>query len=198
MNDLTSHQNVPGGFVRIVGYVNSKGEVAHHLINGAVSYMEALRRSLEATASLSARNVIDNCPACGNDFGRETKVVKVNGEEIIVSGTPAFVVATEAIMSQRASWSKSLAGQSEVPDLYDTVAPGVQTKDGTYYIWGLTVSKEVVEAGEYKPVKSAALTLVKRYVVGLAPVSKFRRFRLDDNFSEIRYNNVTINNRRAA
>lgn len=194
MNDLTSHQNVPGGFVRIVGYVSSKGEVAHHLINGAVSYMEALRRSLEATASLSARNVIDNCPACGNDFGRETKVVKVNGEEIIVSGTPAFVVATEAIMSQRASWSKS-----DAPDLYDTVAPGVQTKDGTYYIWGLTVSKEVVEAGEYKPVKSAALTLVKRYVAGLAPVSKFRRFRLDDNFCEIRYNNVTINsNRRAA
>ncbi len=151
-----------GGFISLRGYVNREGEVAHHLINGAVSYERCLIRSLDAIKDLDAETIAAQCPAAGGDH----------------------VLAQRALDAVRASWSASLAKHQagEGTDSgYASIAPGLATREGeaALYVWGLAVNKEVVVPVAYRPVNSKPLTLVKRFIERDSAVSKFRRFKLE-------------------
>ncbi len=160
---ITSAASAPkGGFVHIRGYEAKKsGEVAHHTINGSVSWKDTLFRALEALTLVTAENVAKDCKACGGDVD----------------------LARKALNEVKASFQKSYNrlddGQGTTSN-YEYHAPGVATlpDDDTLYIWGLCVRKEVVTPGTYPKVNSRPKTIVKRYIEGLTPASKFRRFKL--------------------
>lgn len=157
------------GFVSIVGYTNAHGEVADHVIQPA-DYFRLLARSLATLANVTAAEVAQGCPAAAG----------------------AEALAQQALDEVRASWQRTLDGESRAPEVYDSVAPGIDRhpENGDYYVCGVAASKTVRVPGAYKPVKSKPLTLVKRYVEGLAPVSGFRRFRLQgsgENWEAIRW-----------
>ena len=171
-----------GGFVVIKGYANQHGEVADHLINGNCSYELALQKSLVAIAGMTPEFVEANCPACED---RD--------------------MAVRALVEVRTSWTEALrrltSGEGTTSN-YAYLAPGVatlETEPGVTYVWGVLVSKKVVVEGEYKPVKSRALTLVKAFVMRGTPCARFRRYRLETgSFESVAMAGHKIQGRRAA
>lgn len=164
------------GFVVVVGYTSAAGEVADHTLTPA-DYTRTVERSREAIADLTPERVAAECPPCRGDVE----------------------LAALALQEVRASWQRTLAGQSEAPEVYTAVAPGVSRHNGNgeFYVWGLAVhgGKRVAVPGAYRPVKHAAKTLVKRWIEGLAPVSRFRRFRLrqdGSNWTALRFQGLEI------
>ena len=151
-----------GGFIHIRSYTSkTSGEVAHHTINGSVSWENTLFRSLEALALVKVEDIASGCKACGGDID----------------------LAKKALSEVKASYRKSYDRiQNDEPSTanYDYLGPGIATlpNDDTFYIWGLCMSKEVVTPGTYKKRNSADKTLVKQYIQRLTPASKFRRFKL--------------------
>ena len=162
-----------GGFVHIRNYTaKTSGEVAHHTINGSVSWEATLLRSLEALSEVTAQDVADNCSDCEGDLA----------------------LAKKALDEVRASYQKSydkIVNDEGSDSNYEYLAPGVATlpNDDTLFIWGLCMRKEVVTPGEYKKVNSRPKTLVKKYIQRLTPASKFRRYKL----TEGTYEYVSIN-----
>ena len=154
-------QSTKGGFVHIRNYLSkTSGEIAHHTINGRVSYKDTLSRALEILSKLDDKTVNDECSACID-----------------------LTMAKTALKEQRDSFEKSwqkLEDDQGTTSNYEYLAPGVATlpNDDTLYIWGLGVSKDVVAPGSYPVRKSAAKTLVKKWIRDLTPVAKFRRFQL--------------------
>jgi hypothetical protein len=163
--------NPAGGFISITGYTSKAGEVADHLINGTCSWAAALQRSLDAIANLTADSVAVDAPPAGGDV----------------------VLAQRALDEVRASWTAALArieaDASASP--YTSIAPGVDLLDsepGAVYLWGLAVGKRVTVTGEYKPVNSKPLTLVKRWIEAKTSASHFRRFKLtSDSFERLAF-----------
>lgn len=55
----------------------------------------------------------------------------------------------------------------------------INTNDNTVQLFGLLQSKVTIEEGVYKEVKSAPLTIAKKKIQKMLPISKFREFALD-------------------
>lgn len=164
-----------GGFVHIRNYTaKTSGEVAHHTINGRVSYKDTLSRALEILSKLDPNTVNEECPDCDS-----------------------LDTATKALKEQTASFQKSwqnLEDDKGTTSNYEYLAPGVATlpNNDTLYIWGLGVSKDVVTPGVYPSRKSSSKTLVKKWLRNLTPTAKFRRFQLAPGT----YDYVSINGKR--
>jgi hypothetical protein len=62
--------------------------------------------------------------------------------------------------------------------VYPVGLPGIRVhkETGEVYVNGLTEGKVVIEAGEYKVVKSRPLTLAKKEIEKMIPGSRFRQF----------------------
>jgi len=168
-------QSTKGGFVHIRNYVSkTSGEVAHHTINGRVSYKDTLSRALEILSKLDEKTISAECSDCID-----------------------LDMAKDALKEQRDSFQKSwqkLEDDQGTTSNYEYLAPGVATlpNDDTLYIWGLGMSKDVVTPGSYPARKSRAKTLVKKWIRDLTPVAKFRRFQLTPGT----YDYVSINGER--
>ena len=165
-----------GGFVHIRNYVAKKsGEVAHHTINGSVSWENTLFRALEALSSVEVATIAKDCKACDGDEDLARKAL------------------AEVKDSFRKQYQRLQDGQGTTSN-YEYLAPGVATlpDDDTLYIWGLSVGKEIVTPGTYKEVNSRPKTLVKRFIERLTPACKFRRFKLTPGT----YDYVSVNGQR--
>jgi hypothetical protein len=160
---ITSASSAPkGGFIHIHNYESKKsGEIAHHTINGSVSWKNTLFRALETLALVSVESIAADCKACGGDID----------------------LARKALNEVKTSFQKSydrLENDQGTTSNYDYLAPGVATlpDEDSLYVWGLCMHKEVVSPGVFKNVNSRPKTLVKRWIERLTPASKFRRFKL--------------------
>jgi hypothetical protein len=94
------------------------------------------------------------------------------------------VIEERAQRELLAGFESSLARTDEEvrDDGYMTVGDGIRVKrdSGEVYVSGLVQKKTVIEPGEYKEVKSSALTIVKGRMRRGLPVGKWRQFRIGE------------------
>lgn len=143
----------------ISGYSNANGEIANYSIVFNVSYENALKKSIEII----------------NNYNAESNLQKTAKAEVLKS------------------LNKSLTNLESVGDGYDKVVSkgklikGIKfhRSSAAYHIYGFVVHKKVLLPATYKDVKSSDLTIEKRKLMKLCPVSKYRQFKLSNSFEKI-------------
>jgi hypothetical protein len=172
-------------FVSIRNYHADNGEVANHVVNMNISVMNAKKGDNSTLHSVT-----------------DTKLSEIaKGREI------ALDVFNMALSQLVASSDKNLAPKVEdrnrrsqaTTNSYIHLSPSIKilkedTKDGKgfrgdIHLFGLAVSKVVIEEGEYKQVKSADKTIAKRIITKELALrsGKFRTYKFR------RMGNVVIN-----
>jgi hypothetical protein len=146
-------------FMTISGYSNANGEIANYSIVFNISYENALKRSIAIMESYNAKSDLQKIA--------KTQILK--------------------------SFNKSLSNLESVGDGYDKVVSKGKLVKGikfhrssaAYHIYGFVVHKKVLLPATYKDVNSSDLTIEKRKLMKLCPVSKYRQFKLSNSFEKI-------------
>jgi hypothetical protein len=158
-------------------YENKQGEVSKRIVNGGVSYANAVKKDIEKL----------------NKAKRKKGKGYVKGEGYTQADwTLAIESKLESLKSPDTTRSN---GQK---DAYVNITTNgiIRWNVATQkiYIFAQSVSKSVTQEGEYKEVKSKPLTLAKRSVekhLGLS-TSKFRLFVLDGLRGDLKLNGDTV------
>jgi hypothetical protein len=167
MNKLIeSLKKIKGASFASFTYQNSHGEIARHNVILGISYQTCLERSVKQLLALRRRNASkwdtttsEACKALLASFAKSLTA--------IASGT------------QNEDYTKA--------ENYVTI-PGIRgltmnLNDCQLHLFGLSRSKTVIVAGEYKEVNSKPLTLAKNALRRKLSIGKFREFTLStDNF----------------
>lgn len=152
-------------FASLVYRSKESGELARHVILIGFSYHNAVQKSRDELANMIAMNTFK---------GIQLEAAK----EVLASLEKTL--AAHAQGEQNDDYTKK--------DVYDTVAlDGVEVSgirynknDGSFKLFGLSVSKTVLENGVFKDVKSKPLTIAKNEIRRLLPVSKFREYAIEE------------------
>ena len=154
-------------FVSIRNYTNKQGETSNNLINVGASYERAKQKDIE---------LLENLNASEHTFKSTPDLI----EEARVELIKAFLKPDE----NRSQGQK---------DAYTNIVSGVKVHNetGVLYVYGYRENKTVLKAGEYKEVKSAALTIAKNELRKLLRTGKFTQYALELG-NEIRCNGETL------
>jgi len=151
-NFFDKFSNLNGAsFIGITNYESVKsGEIAHYTVNVNIGIETAKKKDLQTLQSVTDTDV--NNMVKQTNFDVET--VKLALSEMIASAEKNL----SANLNER---SKQSQGQT---DAYVPVAKGVKLHKETMqlHIFGMVQNKNLVQAGEYKQVKSADKTLAKK------------------------------------
>jgi hypothetical protein len=142
-------------FVSIRNYTNKSGETSNNLINVGASYERAKQNDIA---------FLENLDATAHEFK--------SAPDLIESARIALI---EAFLKPDQNRSK---GQT---DAYTHIVPGVKVHNetGLLYVYGYREQKTVLIKGEYKTVKSAALTIAKNELRKLLKTGKFTQYSLE-------------------
>jgi len=147
-------------FVRINNYTSDKtGETSNYTINLGVKYENA--KEADSIFLLDTENMKKV------DFGS--------------FGTVAALAWNEMLESRLAPSEKTQNQSAGQTDAYITLCPNVRLHiaEQRIFIYGFVVSKEVIQAGTYKPVKSSDKTLAKKKIEKHLKATQFRQFAFD-------------------
>tara|TARA_R110000824_G_scaffold6082_1_gene28004 strand:+ start:175 stop:810 length:636 start_codon:yes stop_codon:yes gene_type:complete len=169
-NAIKTAAEIPGGFLIIEGYRNSKGEIARHTINANPSYSTFMDRKQTAlSAWLLALPRIDTTAIAGRyaiTLSGATKADRARFD----SEAAYFAAVTVEVSTSIAAKIARLKGDVNAPVNptvladYDLLAPGVKRHigDGSLHVSGLFVGKIVTTEG--KRVNSREKTILKRAI----------------------------------
>jgi hypothetical protein len=154
-------------FVSIRNYTNKQGETSNNLINVGASYAKAKQKDIE---------FLENLKASEHTFKSTPELIETARVELI----KAFLNPDE----------NRSQGQT---DAYTNIVPGVKVHNetGVLYVYGYREQKTILKAGEYKEVKSAALTIAKNELRKLLRTGKFTQYALEIG-NEIKANGETL------
>ncbi len=151
MIEILSNIRPDSTFLSLKRYRNANNEIADYQIIFHASYEKAIKRSIVFLEGYVAEGDIEN----------------------------------QAKSELLASFQKTLnKNEDEVSGVYDRVyvegkpikGVKVHKETGTAYIFGMLHNKFVYQAGIYKPVNKANLTIAKDKLRKMVPVSRFRQF----------------------
>lgn len=152
MIQILSNIRPDSTFLSLKKYRNANNEVADYQIIFHASYENAIKRSISFLEGYQVDGDIEN------------------------------QAKSELLASFHATLSK---GEDEVAGVYERVfgdngkpikGVKVHKENGTAYIFGMLHNKFVYQAGIYKPVNKANLTMAKDRLRKMVPVSRFRQF----------------------
>jgi hypothetical protein len=140
-------------FVAIKGYTNAYGEVSNNLVNVGASLTNAKAKDIETLQGLDVTT-----------FGEDTLLLEKARVELI----NAFIKPNE----------NRSQGQIEA---YTIVAKGIKVhnESGDIHIFGLRVSKSIIEQGVYPIVNSKPLTLAKNTLRRELKSNKFTQYKIN-------------------
>jgi hypothetical protein len=151
-------------FVSVVYTAKGTGEKARHLLHLNVHYGRVVARDL---------NVLN----------------------ATITETPLEAQAKTELIDSLKSTLEGYNPNYTKHGYYEQLVPNrpVFFHQNTLYIKGFSVDKKVIEAGVYKEVKSAPLTLAKNRLRKLLKVNKFREFILDlDRIETVKINGKVL------
>jgi hypothetical protein len=157
-------------FASILYTAKASGEVARHTVNLGFSYHNSVENSLA-----ELREMMPQLSGIEFDAAKELET------------SFAKTLAAHAVGEQNSDYTKK--GQ------YHEICKGLNVNllDGSFQLFGLTVSKDVVTPGTHRVVKSAPLTVAKDKLRKSLPVGKFREFALDaGTVQSVRANGETL------
>ena len=189
-----------GGFMRIHDFKSKTGfgEVQNTTYQKGINYSEAVKRSLEmldaieADADFSAtvtRGIWMDANGNENPTSRQSKAYPTSKTVTEIYGKGDGVM-TEALAKVR----KSLTAPARPSKEYEKLGNGVyQDEGGTLFVRDLRViQKTVVVKGEYPFKASGAVTTLSDAIKRDMPVSKYRMFRMDAEFSKITLGGIEV------
>jgi hypothetical protein len=142
-------------FLSLKNYLNSSNELANHLINIGISYKNSVAKDI---VFLETMNLAD------------------------YTFKSSLVIIEQARLELIAAFTKPNENRSNgQKDAYIHIneACKVHVESGKLYIYGYSVSKQVIKEGEYKVVKSSELTIAKNELRKLLKTGKFKQFSLE-------------------
>jgi hypothetical protein len=144
-------------FLSISNYTNNNGEIANHLINLGASLKKAKEKDLVFLQNLDVKNI-------EYGFKSEISILEDARLELI-----------ESIINPNENRRN---GQI---DAYTHIAPNlkVHNETGKLYIFGLRVSKNVIQKGEYPVKKSRPLTIAKNEISKNLKQSNFTNYAIE-------------------
>ena len=142
-------------FLSIKNYTNKQGAVTNYLINVGVNFDRAKQKDIETLQSLNTNQ---------HDFKSPMHLIEDARHELIA----AF---------KKPDIARSLAQKDAYTIIFDGVK--VHNETGKLYIYGYRVNKTVLVEGEYKTVKSSALTIAKNELRKLLKTGKFTQFAVE-------------------
>ena len=142
-------------FVAINNYTNSSNEISNNLVNIGASYEKAKQADIE---------FLENMDFSAYEFKSELSVLREAKAELIA----AFIKPNE----NRSNGQK---------DAYTPICSGIKVHNetGVLYVYGYRQNKVVLQTGEYKSVKSSALTIAKNELRKLLKTGKFTQYSLE-------------------
>jgi len=157
------------GFLSISNYENKQGEISNYLINLGASYENAKQKDIEYLKNL-------NPTSLEKEFKSEYTTLET-----------ARVSLLESFINPNENRSN---GQINA---FTHICTGlkVHNETGLLYIFGLKVSKTVIQKGIYKEVKSSALTIAKNELRKQLKTGQFVQFSLEIG-NTIKISNETL------
>ncbi len=154
-------------FVSIRNYTNTSGETSNNLINVGMSYANAKKKDIETLENLNVKE---------HSFKSTPENIEVARLELIA----AFIAPDKA------------RSEGQI-NAFTVITNGVKVHNetGQIYVYGYREKKEVLQAGEYKVVKSSDLTIAKNELRKLLRTGKFTSFALEMG-NTIRANGDTL------
>lgn len=157
-------------FVGVKHYENSKEEISNQTFLVGINYGKLLENDLKTLKAFDIKPLIAK-----------------HGKEIVTKAYTELLnslikrTATEfekAIL--RASGDSTINRSDAQSEAYENVAKGLKTKDGSLFIYGLCIRKEVLAEGNYPSVNSSLKTIVKNTIKKDAELkeTKFKQFKL--------------------
>lgn len=162
-------------FINLYRYANEAGEVASHLVNFGMKYVEAKMADLQSLRSLNVNDI--------------AWAVEKWGYEAVETQRLALVAAFEKDLNpDKSKRSNRSIGQS---DAYETIAPGVSINwnTGELYLYSYRLKKKVFVEGTYEEKEDTRResTKIKDAIRNHIKLEskKFKRFRFD-RMNEVR------------
>ena len=160
-------------FVSIKEYSNKHGEIANHSIAFHIDYLSVLKKSQQIVLKTKT-------------FGTIKERAK---EEILLSLRERIDVYTKTPLEKQDD------PYFHFQDTKGKFIKGIKQhkENGSLYMFGLLLNKQVLIPGDYKEVNSSELTIEKRNLLSITPVSKFRQYFLfPKQFKEIKIENMVL------
>ena len=155
----------PGAtFMSVKGYTNNYDEVSNFGLVFHVNYMNAVRKAVEAWSFHNA----------------STKIEQQAKDELIESYLQT--------LSGHNPNARSAHAYSAIVDGKLKTVQGVKfhDKESAVHLWGFLLNKKILSGGSYPTVTSSPLTIAKKSLMRLTPLSRFRQFKLvEGRFSSI-------------
>jgi hypothetical protein len=155
------------GFVTIMEYLNSKGELANHKVNLGFNYANAKLADIETLKAVDVTTLAQTVEQGGNVHQIDSVILEKARTALI----NAFIKPNKA------------RSEGQI-NAYTNVSNGVRVhnESGDVYVYALANSKEVIVEGDYSKEDdkvSRALTLAKDILRKGLMTSKFRNFHLE-------------------
>jgi len=161
LNNLRSY-----GFIVIKGYESQNGSIADFYIQGKVNYLKIVEQSLVILKSLNFQTI-------PKEFDPE--------------------IVSDKLVSLKSWMEKTINKKStNTKNCYIEIVPGLEIHKPTNHIhvYGLLVPGP--DGSQYTSIKEPETektetegSKVRKYLLNLTPLGKFRRFILDNNFQSI-------------
>jgi hypothetical protein len=160
-------------FISIHEYENAYGEISSYNISFHVSYKSKLKKSIEILNKYSPENILEAQARIELIDSYNKSIDKIELNEFDIVGD----------------------AYSRVKDFNGKFIPGIKIhkETGNLHLWGYILGKKVLIKGKYKNVNSKPLTLAKKKLEKLTPMSKFRQFKIvEKNFDRIKCDGILI------
>ena len=143
-------------FVSVKYTAKSSGETSRQTLQVGVPYLSVMEKSLVIAQAVKNNNLLN----LSDDLFTEAKTAIV------------------ASLDKRINKYKNEPQAVEDTAVYNYESDGIKTHKETsqVYVNGLVIAKKVLVPGDHKVVNSRPLTLAKKKIEKLLPISKYRQF----------------------
>jgi hypothetical protein len=161
-------------FIGINQYLSSTtGELCNYVIVANFSYAKAILKDLQTLKNISTSD-IQKCIA--NVNANYNNVLSI---DLIKQAIDKLIQGFEKNQNKETQSAQSKSQQEAYVNICDSIRLHIESRK--LFIYGLVVSKEILQKGEYKSVNSSDLTLAQNAVKKFFNLStaKFRQFNID-------------------
>ena len=205
-----------GGFCYIHGYISKTGEVANHWFQGACLYGNMVKRSvdmldgeihdkikadgLEVTRGVwvGADGSQHTKKAGDRTFEKITKVYSLSNEDDAAKIMTAIHGGIDPNSDKAVKGLReNLTAPKKVDQGYTVEAKGTYSKEGEadgilYFRDSMYIHKHVQVQGEFKNKATGEIVAIKDAIKRMFPVSRYRAYKLADNFEYITVGGLSI------
>lgn len=170
-------------FVGVRNYENSKGEISNQTFLVGVDYGKLLESDLKTLKTFNLKPILKKY---------DKEIVAKAYKELLSSLVKRTASEFEKAVL-RASGDSTMKRSDGQSDAFESISNGLKTKDGSLFIYGLSVRKEILVSGDYPTTNKQLKTIVKNEIKRQAKLKEinYKQFKLG-NLETLKIQGVTI------